>query len=121
MVSVVVPAYNEEDTISRCLEPLAKQNCELIIVVGGSDGTEQIARKYGRVIRDKKNKGAGAARNMGARAARGTVVLFTDADTVVPGNWVSQYKKVFKKKGVVAAGGVVSHWEGVLRTAPFLK
>jgi len=112
MVSVVVPAYNEEDTISRCLEPLAKQDCELIIVVGGSDGTERIARGYGTVIKDEANRGAGTARNMGARAARGKVVLFTDADTVVPENWVNQYKKVFEKKGVVAAGGVVKPLDG---------
>lgn len=107
MISVIVPAYNEEDVISECLEPLAGQDCELIVVVGGSDSTGKIASKYGKVVKDTVNAGAGAARNLGAKAAKGDILLFTDADTVVPKDWVSQYKKVFEKKDVVAAGGVV--------------
>lgn len=114
MFSVVVPAYNEKEAIAECLEPLAKQKCELIIVVGGSDGTEKIASGYGRVIQDNANKGAGAARNIGAKAASGDVVLFTDADTVVPGDWVSQYREVFKDRKIVAAGGVVKPRGGSL-------
>ncbi len=107
MLSVVVPAYNEEKTISKCLRRLSGQGCEIIIVVGGSDSTAKIAKRYGHVIKDTANRGAGAARNLGAKAAKGDVILFTDADTFVPKSWAKQYAEVFKDKRVVAAGGVV--------------
>ena len=107
MISVVVPAYNERETISKCLKALAAQECELITVVGGSDGTALVAKKYGRVIKDNACRGAGAARNLGATAAKGNVVLFTDGDTLVPENWVKEYAKAFSDKSVVAAGGAV--------------
>ncbi len=114
MISVVVPAYNEEQTISKCLKVIASQNCELIIVVGGNDKTNQIAKQYGTVLKDKKNIGAGAARNQGAKAAKGDIILFTDGDTIVPQNWIKEYKKVFLNKNVVAAGGIVKPLEGSL-------
>ncbi|MCK4327201.1 MAG: glycosyltransferase [Candidatus Diapherotrites archaeon] len=107
MISVVVPAYNERKTISKCLSAIHPQDCELIVVAGGSDGTAKVAKKYGRVIKDTKCIGAGAARNIGAAAAKGSVVLFTDGDTVVPPGWVEAYREVFRDKQVVAAGGVV--------------
>ena len=121
MFSVVVPAYNEENTISKCLEPLSKQDCELIIVVGGNDNTGKIAQKYGKVIRDRSNAGAGAARNIGVRAARGDVVLFTDADTVVPTDWVEMYRRVFDEGDVVGAGGVVKPLGGRLADRVMFK
>jgi len=107
MISVVVPAYNEEKTISKCLSAIAGQDCELITVVGGSDGTAKAAKKYGKVIEDTACKGAGAARNLGAKAAEGSIVLFTDGDTIVPADWVGDYGRVFEDRGVVAAGGAV--------------
>lgn len=107
MITVVVLAYNEKNTISKCLKAIAPQECELITVVGGNDGTEKIARKYSRVIKDTACIGAGAARNQGAKAASGEIVLFTDGDTIVPDNWVASYEKIFQDKRVVAAGGVV--------------
>ncbi len=84
-LSVVVPTLNEELNIDRtlryihCIDPLA----ELIVVDGGSkDKTVEIARKYCyKVIQARKNT-IGAARNVGAKAARGEIILFVDADTI---------------------------------------
>ena len=112
MISVVVPAYNEKKTITNCLKAIAGQDCELIVVVGGDDGTDRVAKKYGKVVRDNVCKGAGPARNQGAKVARGEVVLFTDGDTIVPENWVASYARVFGDNSVVAAGGVVRPLNG---------
>jgi len=115
MITAVVPAYNEEKTISLCLSSLAGQKgCEIITVAGGSDRTAAIAKKYGKVILDKANRGAGHARNLGARAAKGEVVLFTDADTTVSRDWIQSYERVFRDKAVVAAGGIVKPLGGSL-------
>lgn len=112
MFSVVVPAYNEEKTISKCLKAIKAQDCELIVVVGGNDNTAKIAKKYGKVLKDKACKGAGPARNQGAEAAKGEVVLFTDGDTVVPEKWAENYERIFEDKSVVGAGGIVKPLDG---------
>ncbi len=83
-LSVVIPAYNEGDSVDRViykireLRPLA----EIIVVDDGSrDDTADAARRAGaRVIRHPYNKGNGAAVKTGLRAARGDVVLLLDAD-----------------------------------------
>jgi glycosyltransferase involved in cell wall biosynthesis len=87
-VSVVVPAYNAEGAVGACLRALLAQEdvgapYEIILVDDGStDRTADMAGAFGppvRVIR-QANRGAGAARNTGVAAARGDIVLFTDAD-----------------------------------------
>ena len=87
-VSIVVPAYNAEGTVGACLRALLAQEgvgepYEVILVDDGStDRTAEVAGGFGprvSVIR-QANRGAGAARNTGVAAARGEIVLFTDAD-----------------------------------------
>ena len=60
--------------------------------------------RIGRVIIEPK-KNIGAARNTGVRAARGEVVLFTNADTMASRNLLMAYNELFKDRGVVAATG----------------
>jgi GT2 family glycosyltransferase len=87
LVSVVVPAFNAERTIERCLEALHRQTyprerTEVIVADdGSSDHTADLARDLGaRVVRLGANGGAAAARNAGVLAARGDLVVFTDSD-----------------------------------------
>jgi glycosyltransferase involved in cell wall biosynthesis len=96
-VSVVVPAYNAEGTVGACLRALLAQEdasaaYEVILVDDGStDRTGEIAVGFGprvRVIR-QANRGAGAARNTGTAAARGGIVLFTDADCEPVPSWAA--------------------------------
>jgi glycosyltransferase involved in cell wall biosynthesis len=82
--SVVVAAYDEAKHIERCLASLAQQSSlplEVIVVDDGSrDSTASLAYKCGaRVIRTQ-HRGPAHARNIGAEAARGNVVVFVDAD-----------------------------------------
>ncbi len=90
LVSVVVPAFNRAAAIGGCLRSVqgqTHQNWEAIVVDDGSmDGTPevvvQLARKDGRIrlIRQDRNRGAQAARNVGIRAARGEWIAFLDSD-----------------------------------------
>lgn len=93
LVSVIVPMYNVERYLDRCLTSLVTQSyrrLEIILVDDGStDTSARIAAGYARYDRRIKiirghNAGPGGARNIGIRAARGTLLAFADADDVVP-------------------------------------
>jgi len=91
VISVVIPALNEEKTIETCLLSLKNQtydNFEIIVVDGGSeDSTVEIAHRYARVIMQKSST-IGGARREGAEAASGDLLAFTDADSVADCNWL---------------------------------
>ena len=91
-VSVIVPAYNAEGTIERCLDSLLCQtaNVEVIVVDDcSSDGTARMLERYRRahenvrVLRNEKNIGQGLSRNRGIEIARGSYLAFVDADDYV--------------------------------------
>lgn len=89
MVSIIVPAYNAQDTVGRCIESILTQtyqDFELILVDdGSSDDTPKILDEYAqkntriRVIH-KANSGVSDARNHGLAQARGEYIQFLDAD-----------------------------------------
>ncbi|HLQ05995.1 MAG TPA: glycosyltransferase [Verrucomicrobiae bacterium] len=96
LISVVIPAFNEELLVTRCLREtvvaLEELNCryEVILVDDGSDdATVELARAtaevspHVRVIGNEVNLGKGSALMRGARAALGDLVLFVDADLEV--------------------------------------
>lgn len=86
-VSVIIPASNEARTIARVIAEAGKVHprTEVIVVVNGStDGTAELAfRKGARVLRYAERLGHDVGRSVGARAARGDIVLFTDGDLVI--------------------------------------
>lgn len=93
MISVILPALNEESKIKDCLESILKQNisegCEVIVVDGGSeDGTASIASELADKVVKQSSPGIGGARRDGADAALGDKLAFTDADTVVSEEWL---------------------------------
>jgi glycosyltransferase involved in cell wall biosynthesis len=83
-LSVIIPAFNESDSVDRVIGKIREMRpqAEIIVVDDGSkDDTSETARKAGaRVIRHPYNKGNGAAVKTGLRAAHGDVVLLLDAD-----------------------------------------
>lgn len=108
-ISVVVPAYNEEKVIERCLRALKDQTlkpAEIIVGDGGStDRTVQIAGKYGKVVIDKR-RGIARGRNAGGFAAHGDIICFTDADCVPAKDWLENIARSFRPGVVLAAGSV---------------
>ena len=111
MVSVIIPARNAAGSIQACLRAvLAQENLaqemEIILVDDGStDDTGGLAESLGvRVIR-QVNAGPAAARNAGARLARGEIVAFTDADCVPAADWLSHLIKPLPTPDVVGAKG----------------
>ncbi|MDS0477756.1 glycosyltransferase [Natrinema sp. 1APR25-10V2] len=109
--SVVVPARDEGDRLERTLDALAAQRFDgrlEVIVVASGETTVAVARERSivdRVLVDDRRAGPGPARNRGATAADGDVVLFTDADTVVPPTWVRRHCRHYATPEVVGVGG----------------
>ena len=110
MISVIIPVYNGEGIIGRCLESLmmqAKKPDEIILVDdGSSDRTKDVVRKYRDVILlEQMHKGPAAARNFGAKKSKGDILLFTDADCTLHENWVSEMAKPFGDKAIAGVQG----------------
>lgn len=111
-ISVVIPAYNEEAYITPTLKALAKQtgmapsDYELIVVDNNcTDGTAKIARLFGARVVQERQPGVGWARAAGFAAAKAPLIATTDADTVVPKNWLKEIVAAFEDQKVVAVGG----------------
>ncbi len=109
-VSVVVCAYNAERTMEQCLASLEVLNYpdyEVIVVNDGSrDRTLEIAESYPycRII-SQPNKGLSAARNVGAEAAAGEIVAYTDSDCVADPDWLTYLVGKMEGNGLAACGG----------------
>ena len=109
-VSVVVCSYNAERTMEACLASLEHLNYpdyEVIVVNDGStDRTLEIAEcfPYARII-SQANKGLSVARNVGAEAATGEIVAYTDSDCVADPDWLTYLVATMERKQLVACGG----------------
>jgi len=91
-----VPAYNAGETLAQCLQAVFKsdeRNIEVIVVDDGStDATSKIASSFPYVkLIQKKNSGSAAARNCGARVARGKYYYFLDSDVIIPSHVISRF------------------------------
>ena len=88
-VSIIIPVYNAEKYLGKCLESLLSQTLQEMEIIcvddGSSDGSPEILKRFqerdGRVrILTQENQYAGAARNNGMKEAQGEYLLFLDAD-----------------------------------------
>lgn len=84
-LSVIIPALNEAENISHCLQCISCQGfpCEVIVVDGGSrDGTPELVAPPAKLI--SAPRGRASQMNAGARLASGDILLFLHADTILP-------------------------------------
>jgi glycosyltransferase involved in cell wall biosynthesis len=101
--SVIISAKNEAERIEACFDSLSQQRTKVpfeVILVdnGSSDGTFALASKLARDYRNfrvyrERQPGSASARNLGARRARGDVLLFTDADCRLAKTWIHEMSK----------------------------
>ncbi len=110
-VSIVIPVRNEEANLPRCLESIKKINypksrVEVIIVDGYSnDKTVEIAKSSGTRVFYNRQKIRSTGCQIGVNRAKGTIIAFTDADCVVPKNWLRDLLKHFGNDNVASVGG----------------
>ncbi|MBI4457517.1 glycosyltransferase [Candidatus Uhrbacteria bacterium] len=106
MLSVVIPTYNEEDYLPLLLRSLQSQtfkDFEVIVADNRStDRTRQIALEHGCVVVDGAMPAGG--RNRGVAAAKGDIILFLDADVILPDPWFLQMTAAeFQRRGLGVA------------------
>ncbi|EJT6478046.1 glycosyltransferase family 2 protein [Clostridium perfringens] len=115
-ISILVPVYNTEKTLRRCLDSLVKQtikDIEIIITNDGStDGSQKIIEEYSLIDKRIKyiiqdNKGLGVTRNSGINNAKGEYIAFLDSD-----DWVDEdyYEKMYEKAKKSQADLVISSY-----------
>lgn len=94
LVSIIIPSYNEEKYIQKCLDSLLNQTYkkrEIILVDDGSnDRTLEIAKKFPLVLLSQKHKGPGLARNYGASKAKGEILVFADSDMIYEKDYIKR-------------------------------
>ncbi|MBI4504445.1 MAG: glycosyltransferase [Chloroflexi bacterium] len=122
VVSVVIPAYNEERYLPACLAALRAQDlpadCYEILVVdsASTDATVAIAEHYGARVVQAGPKGPGRgvsyARQRGFEEGRGAIIAFTDADTMPPPHWLRRIVHEFRDPSVVGVYGLYRLIEG---------
>lgn len=91
-VSIIIPVYNVEDYLEKCLESVLNQTVTEIEIItindGSTDGSLDILNKYAKLdsrikIIDQKNKGLSGARNSGIKVAKGDYIVFVDSDDTI--------------------------------------
>ncbi|MFA4953342.1 MAG: glycosyltransferase [Candidatus Pacearchaeota archaeon] len=110
-VSIIIPAYNEENSIAKTIEDILKSNYpserfEILVVDDGSkDKTFEIAKKYESEkikVFHKENGGKGSALNLGIKKAKGEIILTLDADTFASPESMKNMIRYFKNEKVVS-------------------
>lgn len=110
-VSVIVPVHNSCDVIESCLNAIRNQkgidHKTLEIIVADDASTDSSAQKAvslcDRLITLQKNSGAATARNTGAKAASGKIIVFVDSDVILEPHSLSKLICVFEKDDLVSA------------------
>jgi glycosyltransferase involved in cell wall biosynthesis len=116
LISVIVPTHDRAQALGRCLDNLAAQTAaetlEVIVVDDGSQPSDDVASVVARhpraqLIRQAAS-GPAAARNRGARAARGAYLCFTDDDCAPGSDWAERLADVLQRGADAVAGTTVS-------------
>ena len=126
-ISIIVPVYNVEKYIRRCIDSLITQtfkSIEILLIDDGSkDNSGAICDEY--ALKDdrvkafhKKNGGVSSARNIGLDNATGTYIMFCDSDDYVDPTWCEKlYNSIIKRGFYSACGYAIVNGEGEMDLA----
>lgn len=116
LVSIIIPAFNEEEHLARTIAAVRKSIAfskipsEVIVVDNISeDSTLSVAKKLADHVYSEKIRVIAAVRNTGAYRARGKYLIFVDADTIVPKELVRCFVSAMEKGAVVVGCQVMPH------------
>lgn len=113
-ISVVIPAFNEEELIGKCVEAVKnqtfpKKQYEILVIDNNStDKTAEIARNLGATVLPYVQKqGFAVTKQFGTHKAKGEIIAYTDADSIPDTNWLETIDRLMQNKNLAYAGGTV--------------
>jgi len=90
-ISVIIPCYNEADTIKSVIKAVPKEVLEIVVIDNNStDKTEEIAKGLGARVVNEKKQGYGAALKRGFKEARGEIIATLDGDGQYPAEMITE-------------------------------
>lgn len=112
LVDIIVPMFNQEQCIEKCIESILKQTYKMIHLIlvddGSTDNTLKICRKYKEIsyitIVTQKNQGVAAARNKGLSYTEGDCIVFIDADDYVANNYIETLVNSIENFDLIVTG-----------------
>src|SRR5580658_8779567 len=116
--TAIIVTHNSGATIRECLEALAPQGCDIVVVDNtSSDHTVQlveefVAQRPARLIANHENRGFAAAVNQGAREAEGDVLLILNPDAIAEEGAVAALLSCIDATGAAAVGGSLLEADG---------
>lgn len=122
LISVIIPVYNAEKYIAKCLESVVrakkKNDIEIVLINDGSTDSslsvcEQFSQKYSFIrVFSQKNEGPSLARNKGIEIAEGEFIVFVDADDYVEKDYLEElYNSIVNSESDLACCGYIDHSE----------
>lgn len=125
LISIIVPVYNVEKYVARCVDSLLRQtysNLEIILINDGSkDKSGEICKEFHQkdsriVYIEQRNQGVSSARNSGLKVARGNYIAFCDSDDwVEPDMYESLYNAIQKGQADVAIQSMIIERNGTTK------
>jgi len=112
-VSVIIPAYNEEKRIGKCLQSVfdvkyPKEKIEVVVVDDGStDKTVELVKSYGFKVLKQNHKGKVDALNLGLKKSKSEVIVTIDADTIIEKDFIKKIARPFIDENLGATSGSV--------------
>lgn len=102
-ITIIIPMYNAEKTLRKCLDSVKAQNYKnygvILIDDCSTDNSAQVTQEYGyKIIKLNQRSGQGKARNIGAQQALTKYLAFTDSDCILPKDWLSKIMADFKNR-----------------------
>lgn len=98
-ISIIIPTLNEQLNIGQLLESIQRQSLQpsevIVVDARSTDNTRQIAQSFPSVTVLQRTANIAAQRNMGANTASGNILIFLDADTLLPENFLQAVVEVF--------------------------
>jgi glycosyltransferase involved in cell wall biosynthesis len=116
-VSLIIPAYNEEEYLPGCLDSVMRYGrdafAEIVVVDNAStDRTAEIATSYGVKVVHEPKKGLPSAREAGRLASNGDLLAYIDADCRLHAKWLPMALKIFASQPeVVSVSGPARYWD----------
>jgi glycosyltransferase involved in cell wall biosynthesis len=107
MLSIIIPTLNEEKYLPKLLKNLKEKNFDNLEIIvsdaNSQDQTKKIALEYNCIYVTSSIKKPAHQRNQGARKASNEIILFLDADVILPDNFLNKAQQEFKKRNLGAA------------------